>query len=179
MSSYCLFALRGTSEPRLASQFLAAGLPLSAVSIRRTEPPLPPDPPPQQKPGEQGDRLNGDQRFVVGGRSLHSLINYWRLQSHRQWLNQRLDCRPGFSPAALPAPRRRLNSFITCCSRIRDIHCSQTCSIPSEHETWIRCWINVGPPSQTVEQHWSNIESMSLCLLGPCHRAKPKYSNMQ
>ena len=32
---------------------------------------------------------------------------------------------------------------------------------PSKHETWIQCWINVGPPSATLAQHWSNIGSMS------------------
>ena len=29
--------------------------------------------------------------------------------------------------------------------------------IPSKHQTFIKCWINVGPPSSTLDQHWINI----------------------
>ena len=31
----------------------------------------------------------------------------------------------------------------------------------SKHETSTQCWTNIGPPSTTLAQHWSNIGSMS------------------
>ena len=41
-----------------------------------------------------------------------------------------------------------------------NLHASCIATKPSKHDTWIRCWINVGPASQTLAQHWSNIVSM-------------------
>ena len=32
---------------------------------------------------------------------------------------------------------------------------------PSKHSTWTQCWFNVGPPSQTVDQHQISIGSTS------------------
>ena len=34
-------------------------------------------------------------------------------------------------------------------------------SVPSKHETLNQCWFNVGPPSTTSAQHWTNIGLMS------------------
>ena len=38
-------------------------------------------------------------------------------------------------------------------------------SLPRKHETVTQCWFNVGPPSTTSGQHWTNIGSMyRLCV---------------
>ena len=29
--------------------------------------------------------------------------------------------------------------------------------LPSKHETFTQCWLNVGPASKTVDQHWASI----------------------
>ena len=34
-------------------------------------------------------------------------------------------------------------------------------TMPSEHETLSHCWFNVGPPSTTLAQHWTNNGSKS------------------
>ena len=40
-------------------------------------------------------------------------------------------------------------------------------NFPSEHETLAGCWFNVGPVSQTVDQHSTNIDWANVsCLLG-------------
>ena len=40
--------------------------------------------------------------------------------------------------------------------------CTHSHVVPSIHNTLIRCWFNVGPASQTLGQHYSNIGSTSL-----------------
>ena len=37
--------------------------------------------------------------------------------------------------------------------------------LPNKHETLTHCWINAGPPSTTLAQHWSNNLSF-LCFRG-------------
>ena len=39
---------------------------------------------------------------------------------------------------------------------------------PSKHETLTQCCCNIGPPSSTLAQHYSNIGSTSLVEAGPC-----------
>ena len=44
-------------------------------------------------------------------------------------------------------------------------------SRPSKHKTFNQCWFNVGPPSTTTAQHWTNIGSMSrVCWDIPARR---------
>ena len=42
---------------------------------------------------------------------------------------------------------------------------------PSKHDTLSHCWFNVGKPSSTLAQHWTNDGSMCrVCLVHPPYR---------
>ena len=46
------------------------------------------------------------------------------------------------------------------------------CGQGSKHETLSHCWFNVGPPSTTLAQHWTNNDSMSrVCWEGSSNQA--------
>ena len=47
----------------------------------------------------------------------------------------------------------------------RNVLCFLGWTQPSKHEALNQCWIDAGPASQTVGQHWTSIWS-TLCLLG-------------
>ena len=42
--------------------------------------------------------------------------------------------------------------------------------IPKKHKALVHCWFNVGPPSTTFAQHWSNIGSMSCIRLASTNK---------
>ena len=46
-------------------------------------------------------------------------------------------------------------------NRDKSLHLVIISRYPSEHETLIQCWVNDGPPSAKLAQHWPNNESMS------------------
>ena len=51
--------------------------------------------------------------------------------------------------------------------------------VHSQNGTFNRCWFNVGPPSATVAQHWTNIlRNVWLwrsCITGPVHQPLASY----
>ena len=44
---------------------------------------------------------------------------------------------------------------------IKDCNCSAPLSKPSRSNTLTQCWLNVGPASLTLDQHWTNIDLTS------------------
>ena len=42
--------------------------------------------------------------------------------------------------------------------------CDASLKSPSKHETLIQCWLDVGPPSSTLAQHWNRIDS-TVCVI--------------
>ena len=52
---------------------------------------------------------------------------------------------------AIPIP------IVACVTFIRAKGSVTEVTYPGKHETFNQCWFNIGPPSQTVEQHWTSI----------------------
>ena len=91
-------------------------------------------------------------RIFVIGVVLCTIINPW---SHSKSVGRG----PEFglpSVALLPCSCRKLREAI-----FTHLHLP----LHSKHKTSTQCWINVGPASKTVDQHWSNIEWTSSRLL--------------
>ena len=63
-------------------------------------------------------------------------------------------------PTSRMSNRRWANVSSPC--KAKCSNCALFKLVPSKQETWIQCWLNVGPTSKTVDQHEANIGSKSL-----------------
>ena len=115
-------------------------------------------------PGSHGGSSTILNHYEWAGKKYFASLNL-EFQSGTRTRNLRLSKQAASTTAPEPTPKTFHKAhfvWYNCTAVRRVIHVVLWIrNTPNKQETFSHCWVNVGPPSTTLAQHWTNHGSMS------------------